>query len=428
MLLAATLSHAQKPFSLETKITSVYNYPDFEAFSYNIHVSPATKIAVDYKEAVVESPLRPEFLHEGMSVKVVGKLANNVLTADTLTFVTDLEHLPRVKGSALIEHPAQLAAAQEGWAGNILADGRKLLLSPKTDVKFVEENPLQSLDKVGPGVFVVYRGIEIPDGTTRLERAAFFQNVIDHEEQKLRDRDEPKITPGDPAHKVPAWLNVHGQQSLELVEDEAVNRRVTAIGMSLVPEFSKQIPTTDPTHINWRFYVVRQKKGGIIAALNGTVIIPDSVLRQFENEAQFAAALSCSIATVVQEYEYTAKPRRDLQKLVGWMSLAGEFAPGVGLFMLPINVTNGEVWKRREAALWEQSLRLGLEYTIAAGYDPREGVTAWKRYMQKHPEKGKLTLMSTYLQAALDTTYWKSDFSGSKVGAEDYAKLLDSLR
>jgi hypothetical protein len=48
--------------------------------------------------------------------------------------------------------------------------------------------------------------------------------------------------------------------------------------------------------------------------------------------------------------------------------------------------------------------------------------------LQKHPEKSdKLPELGTFVQTELETTYWKSDFKGLRVGAEfgEWSKELN---
>ena len=76
----------------------------------------------------------------------------------------------------------------------------------------------------------------------------------------------------------------------------------------------------------------------------------------------------------------------------------------------------------------EQAVRVGLGYMMTAGYDPREAPAAWKLTLQKHPEKNdELPEFGKYAKTELETSYWKADFNGTRIGAEEYREMVKGL-
>jgi predicted Zn-dependent protease len=278
-------------------------------------------------------------------------------------------------------------------------------------------------------MFVAYVGKLMLDGSIHLDKAAFWSNEVDSDELKMRERDEPLIAPADPAHKATATLAIGSGKPMMLAGSDDLRTRVSEIGRKLVPEYQKALPASDPTKINFRFYVVHDKRKMVLDALNGTILIPDTLLRTVRNEAQLAALLSVAVAQVVEKQELQSRHRRRLQQVSGWLLTGvGAIPTPFALFALPAQIANSTTYKNYVLAMTQQAGRIGLEYMIASGYDPREAPEAWKVTLQKHPEKSdKLPELGTFVQTELETTYWKSDFKGLRVGAEfgEWSKELN---
>jgi predicted Zn-dependent protease len=278
-------------------------------------------------------------------------------------------------------------------------------------------------------MFLAYVGKVQLDGTIHVDRAAFWKNEVDADELKMRKRDEPVITPADPSHNNPALLTLHDGRPMPLVEDDALQKRVNEIGLRLVPEYQKNLPVSDPTKIDFRFYVVRSKSRIVLDALNGVVLVPDTLLKNLQNEAQAAALLAVAVAQVIEKQEYQSKHRRHLQQASTWLLAGVSAIPSpLALVALPAQIANGKSYRTYLTDMAEQAARVGLGYMLTAGYDPREAPVAWKLTLQKHPEKNdELPEFGKYVNTELETQYWKTDFSGLRVGSDEYREMVKGL-
>jgi hypothetical protein len=404
------------------------NYPRFTLINYKVQPGTDTVYQIDWNGEKVTTPLRPELLMDGAEVEAKGTLdtATNTLRAQTITFTSKLGYVAIFGGTTLIQRTPQLVKGADGWSGKIHADARDLLIDSKTELKFLPESKVQSPEQVGTNVFMAYVGKLMFDGTVHVERAAFWNNDVDSDELKFRLRDEPAIGTNEKGISV---LTVHGMKPMPLVSSEQMQRYVREIGLRLVPEFQRAMPATNPSHVNWRFYVVHDKRKVVLGAMNGTVLVSDTVLKSMQNEAQLASVLSATIAQIIEEQEYQAQGRKHVQQITGWLLTGAAAVPSpMALVAWPVQMVNGAAYKRYLEQQAEQAGRVGMEYLIEAGYDPREAPKAWKQTLEKRPEDSdKMPELGRYLQTELETTYWKSDFSKFKIGTEEYKEVIRDL-
>ena len=427
----STASFGQTSKSVQGRITEL-EYPHFTLINFNVLLDERTSYYVTGGGAKVLTPPRPEFLKDDEEVEVKGQLdaSSKVLRADRVTFLLKRDFVTEVGTTAMIDRAPTLTKTGAGWAGTIHADGRDLVIDEKTGLKLIPETDPQQFDKLAPNTFMAYVGKIRLDGSMHVDRAAFWKNEADADELKMRKRDEPVITPADPSHKKPALLTIHDGRPMPLVEDDALQKRVNEIGLRLVPEYQKNLPVADPTKIDFRFYVVRSKNRIVLDALNGVVLVPDSLLKNLQNEAQLAALLSVAVAQVIEKQEYQSRHRRHLQQAGGWLLAgAGAIPSPLALLAQPVQIANGKSYRSYMTDMAEQAARVGLSYMQTAGYDPREAPAAWKLTLQKHPEKNdELPEFGKYVKTELETSYWKADFSGSRVGAEEYREIVKGLQ
>jgi hypothetical protein len=88
-------------------------------------------------------------------------------------------------------------------------------------------------------------------------------------------------------HKVPA--------------DQALQERVRRVGMSVVPEYQKLLPTDDPSKSPFRFYVVDEANiRSDLFCNEALVLIPKQVLERLKNDDQLASLLADGVAYNLQ--------------------------------------------------------------------------------------------------------------------------------
>ncbi len=168
----------------------------------------------------------------------------------------------------------------------------------------------------------------------------------------------------------------------------------------------------------------------IVYAPDGTVLIADTALAHFRNEAQCAAVLSYSLAATGQDLSARLF-RVQRFKVKSWSSNknGGNNITYTGKFILNLN---------------EQVLRLGIRQMYTAGYDIREAPFAWavelgKRIKTPIAEPGQplpstleiddiSPLYASYAFNYISQYYPGVDYSKLKRGRREYQQFLVELR
>ena len=96
------------------------------------------------------------------------------------------------------------------------------------------------------------------------------------------------------------------------------------------------------------------------------------------------------------------------------------------------NLVNAAVVNGHQRSLENQSDRVGLEYMVRAGYDPREAPAVWKRMAKKYGVQSTNFFWSShenqatrrsYLMNELKNNYRHLDYSGLKVSADEFGRM-----
>ena len=94
-------------------------------------------------------------------------------------------------------------------------------------------------------------------------------------------------------------------------KNDAMQARVEEIGNSLVPDYQRALPGSDPAKIHFRFQVVDNKHFcGLLAACEayampgGIIQVPHQISERMQNDSQLAAALADAIACILERQVY----------------------------------------------------------------------------------------------------------------------------
>jgi hypothetical protein len=155
----------------------------------------------------------------------------------------------------------------------------------------------------------------------------------------------------------------------------------------------------------------------IVYAPDGTVLIADTALAHLQNEAEFAALLSYSLAATDQQL---VQGIFRAQHFIGgrWSSSGNRNGYWIWQFIWNLN---------------EQVLRLGIRQMYLAGYDIRYAPFAWaveqgKREKTPVVDPGKhMPWYATYAFNAINQLYQNVDYSKLKRGRAEYAQFLQEL-
>ncbi len=98
-----------------------------------------------------------------------------------------------------------------------------------------------------------------------------------------------------------------------------------------------------------------------------------------ENEAQLAAVIGYEIAHATQEHQWREMNYHKNSLMT--LHIASAFAAAYGKTDLARigNMVEGAIRNGYSRSLENQADRIGLEYMVRAGYDPREAPRLWKQ-------------------------------------------------
>ncbi len=163
------------------------------------------------------------------------------------------------------------------------------------------------------------------------------------------------------------------------------------------------------------------------------MVVHSALFRAVENEAQLAFVIGHEIAHATQEHTIREMQfHRKKRILLGVATLAagqyGAYNLRNLLELFSASITNGY-----SRYLENQADRLGMEYMLAAGYDPREAARAWKALSLKYGDYPMIffwsshdnnTTRRSYLMAELRNSYQGVEFDSKRRDGEEFRRLV----
>jgi Peptidase family M48/Domain of unknown function (DUF5666) len=455
VVFVSDVSAKVKQVKINGYITNVVSPTVFEIDDIKVSRNESLTFTLENQDASLT--FKPEDIRVGTEIEVQGILDDQTNELKATKVTVDLDQFRKLKNTTVLSQtPSGIVKGEKGWSGVFWADGRQIRIDETTQVlfelnkserkaaadaaknpkakpdsntaeeddDFADSEPLKDIADVKPGMFATFEGITKPDGTILASRIVFVKNELEKGEDGLWK--SMKITERTPNFTTvePGELKVSSVGKFKLLPNEDVQKYVNRIGQSLVPAYQKNLAEGDPQKINFRFYVIRDKDANAFALANGVVVINSGMITMLENEAQLAAVLAHEISHSTQEHTWR-QMNKDKNKrtalLVGSLA-ASIFAPGVGTMLDLINSAMVNGYSRR---LEDQADRIGLEYMIAAGYDPREAPRVWKLMSKKNGDMPNTFFWSShntnavrrsYLMVAIRDNYSQLNFSEMKKG------------
>ncbi len=383
------------------------------------------------------------------------------------TFESEVGHREWESG-ALLEEAPKISKMPRGWVGSMWLDGYPMSITPSDTTLLTAPSGTQmsyrpfglfSAPRMGatlsqspspafsatlfqPNMWATYRGLGKVDGRVLLYRIRLWPNQIDTKEKEYLTQFTPAINTPDYSNHIPGGIKLpktRADKILKIIPDQGVQDFVSNLGISLIPQYQKELPESDATKIHFRFYVVhpvgttlndeRYRINGVLLLLspggheataalpNGLIVIPDRTLARIDNEAQLAAILSDAITSVLQKHGYiTRYAHPDYTFEVD----APDFSPLVFAIFRT-----------------EQAMRIGVRQMYLAGYDIREAPFAWAAAAgksvvnpvmnPKYPNED-IPWETAYAFDYISQYYSDADYSKLKKGEAEYAQFLDELR
>jgi len=372
------------------------------------------------------------------------------------------------EGGALLEEEPQVTRTTAGWAGTLWLDGYPMSISPDTKLLtaprgtriIYAQYTLLSSPRVGTNLnylkdrtpkfsaslfqantWATYQSLGPINGHVPLYRIRLWPNQIDLKREKHSKKFSQTVQVPDYRNHIPGSVkfpHIGGNQAFKILPDQDVQDFVSNLGLSLVPQYQKELPDAGATKIHFRFYVVQpygtHSNGemrkidafpailrvgwdkAVGASPDGLIVISENALAKINNKAEMALLLSCGITSVLQKY--SDMPVMEYQLSVGTIYGNGSYQPYIVL--------------RRN----EQALRIGIRQMYLAGYDIREAPYAWAvaqgKSVQnpiinsKHPDQ-EIPWYAAYAFNYISHYYSDVDYSKLKRGEREYQQFLQEL-
>ena len=294
----------------------------------------------------------------GQPLKVFGKKNHKNQTLTAKEIAIQYEHYTEKEGFGVIDRV--LSADSEHRRQIVVrADGYPILINSKTNSSFTA--PLTSMADISTNVWIEFKGEQQPDGHILAEQAVFTRNAVGGGEGKLRGKNEYDPAKVDPRRKqgvVSKALIGTKVKRIPPYQDPTTQARIDRIGGSLVPEYQRALPDTDPTKIKFRFQLIDLSWNFACALPSGIVLVPIHVVERMQNDAQIASILADAMAASMEKRDYRDQPAMYAMEAAGWATEAGGFlVPGIGLAGLGGNTIAYSVMERHNV---EQSARVSL--------------------------------------------------------------------
>jgi len=366
-----------------------------------------------------------------------------------------------LQGGAILEEKPNVGRTTQGWTGRLWLDGYPMSVSAQTslltaptgteiiyDLSVLRKARFQarpksssiaepaSSDLFQPNTCVIYNADRKANGHISATRLRLWPNDTSTQEKNYMRSVQVAVQLSTYSSHTPISIESKHDFPVDIVPDQAVQEWVSKRGEDLVPSYQRSLPKSDPTKIQFSFYIVHGsgaalknaiiRTGGLralrrpsfeeaaLAMPNGLIVISDTALARIKNTAQLTAILSYAITTILQKHAY----------------MTSRSSVGVVPFDMTFPQFAFAVLKD------EQSLRIGIRQMYLAGYDIREAPFAWAVAQgkpvnnpvidSKNPDK-EIPWYAAYAFNYISQYYKDVDYSKLKRGRKEYQQFLQEL-
>jgi hypothetical protein len=460
-----------KKIKIRGYITNVISPTSFEIDDYRI--TKDNSLVFDFEnQEQGDIKFKPEDIRVGTEIEVQGMLNDETdeLTATKVTI--DLDQFRKLKNTTVLTRdPEGFEKLESGWKGICWADGRRIRIEPATLVlfelnrtekkeaakpgeakkaekdkdedkkddvadedEFTKSEPLKSIHDVKAGMLATYEGVEQPDGTVLASRIVFMKNELEKNEGKFWESLSIKEKPSNFIEGNPGELSIKQIGKFRLLPNEEVQNYVKRIGESLIPAHQKALPDNDPQKIPFKFFVISDKTANAFATANGIIVINSGLLTLLESEGQLAAVMAHEISHATQEHTWRELNKDKGKKAALQIGSIAAAAFGLGGVSDILQLTLAAMVNGYNRRLENQADRVGLEYLVSAGYDPREAPRVWKMMAKKYGDAPtnffwssheSHSLRRSFLMVEIRNNYSQLDLEHMKRGDEnEYQKIV----
>lgn len=366
-------------------------------------------------------------LRRGEFVTFTGKRdkKTGILQADSLA-ITQPTAKKQISGTATIDRLPQLQPQNSAYTGTLCAGGYILHITPATKVTLPPGDSLTAPN------WITYTATLQKNGSYLASQITFTPDQPGPKDTKYKKKTDHHFRPG----KCPTGaLNVVRlfRTCFATVPDAQIQNYVATIGNSLIPEWQRSLPATDPAKIHFHFYVIERNRhfSTTISDDAGTVIIPSNVLVKLQNKAQLAALLSADVSGAINQGMFRTRIGR---RTANGAILASEVAVN---YLIPFGglipaLAGGRAYNQAAyIPQMETAYRIGLRYLADAHYDIYQAPIALMRISQRHPNKTRSIIepqVGRYIESQLALFYPNYNSAQAETGAHSYAAFLTHLR
>lgn len=414
--------------SLVGYVTRVVSDTDFDV--NQVRVIPNPNVEIQVVREIQGTPIGENApLFWGERVMVYGSFRDKKRTIRAHKIVEIKPITKEVSGFGLIDRVLSTKGDPAGGGGRMIcADGYSILVDKQTATTL--EPPLSALSDAGTNIWVRYTGTFRSDGVVVAEKAIFIKNEINAKEEKLLagDKYDPEKANSNSKQPIKNKTTSLDMKKIPPYHDDVMQARVNRIGQSLIPAYQRALPASDPTKLNFRFYLIKTNPvNDAIALPNGIVLVPKQIAERLTDDSQLATVLASNIASALEKQAYRGIPIREKAAAAEWVgggaALFLSTAPGVAVWVVAHHISSSTLLN-----LEEQSDRVSLSLLADAGYNIHEAPVAWWTLTSKHPDKLWLTeppARSGYLFQVIATS-WKTTSATSVAVVPD--KTLESAQ
>lgn len=463
-------------------VTAVHNQTSFEIDDYHIRRDESVTLDFDTDDDDSGKSERagkadkldyPKDIRVGAEIEIKGEFNEETRELKAKSVKVYTRESKNLKRTALINQIPALVNKGSYWEGNLRLDGQQLVIDETTKVMIVpnsgqkkaakeaakqakkakvdkkqgpepdaeEETPvderaLTQLSDVHVNMYASYEGYRQPDGRVQVKKIQFRDNEMTGGEARMWKSLRPSVK-GFKGLK-PGELKLGNKQKFKTMPEESVQAYVRKLGERLIPASQKQLPDGDPNKIPFQFHVVEEKYVNAFAAPNGVVVVTAPMLALLENEAQLASVLGHEIAHATQEHTLRQQEFHKKKRMAMSIGTAVAAAYGNRALVDALTLVQAAIANGYQRYLENQADRIGMEYMLAAGYDPRQAPRVWKNMSMKMggdsptnvfwSSHDNNTTRRSYLMSELAINYREVNFDPLQKNSSEFDAMRGAVR
>lgn len=340
----------------------------------------------------------------GEALTVYGKRdkKSGVVTASEIEYTAPANQ--DVEGFAVIDRI--VSPTDASGSITVSADGYSIVIPGTVHPLF--EDPLTNQTAVTTNLWLKYSGTQHADGVISARTAVYSLNILKDRERTANQKvefDPASVRQEDRQGNFSKAFKGIDPKRFPAVHDPQMEQRVETIGEKLIPAYQHDLPTGDPSKIDFRFQVVDEPKfRDALTLSNGIILVPQQVIKRLQNDSQLATVLADNVACALEKQTLRLIPARRAETAgsVAFM-VGGAFVPGLGFAGLSMAGAEAVMRRRDE----EQSGRVSLVLLHDAGFDVDEAPKTWWLLSSKDKplDHAAMPYRAKYLYRILGTTW-----------------------